>query len=81
MSDPLTEFIESHAPQLQTAVNDDTELLEQGLLDSLLLMHLMAFLERRHGIEIPDEEVVPENFATLRRIRALVARIEAQRAP
>ena len=44
MFDPLTEFIRTHAPHLAADVAEDTPLLEQGLLDSLSLMKLVAFL-------------------------------------
>jgi acyl carrier protein len=74
MADPLTDFIESHAPHLHGSVTEDTPLLEERLLDSLLLMSLIAFLERRYAIAIPDEEIVPEHFSTLRNIRALIAK-------
>jgi acyl carrier protein len=75
MNDPLTDFIQSNSSHLRIEVTEDTQLLAQGLLDSLLLMRLIAFLERRFGIDLPDEEVVPENFETLRSIRSLIARL------
>jgi acyl carrier protein len=77
MIDPLTDFIQNNASRLQTAVQEDTPLLEQGVLDSLLLMSFIAFLERKYGIEIPDEEVVPENFENLRSIRLLITRLSS----
>lgn len=81
MTDPLTDFIENNASHLTTDVTDDTMLISQGLLDSLLLMNLLAFLERKYGIQIPDEEIVPENFETPRAIRSLISRlVTAQQA-
>lgn len=75
MTDPLTDFIQNNALHLSVEVTEDTPLLESGLLDSLLLMNLIAFLERKYGIEIPDEKVVPENFDSLRSIRLLITRL------
>lgn len=75
MTDPLTDFIENNTSHLIRDVTDDTKLLSQGLLDSLLLMNLLAFLERKYGIQIPDEEIVPENFETPRAIRSLISRL------
>lgn len=75
MNDPLTDFIQSNSSHLRIEVTEDTQLLAQGLLDSLLLMRLIAFLERRFGIDLPEEEAVPENFETLRSIRSLIARL------
>ena len=75
MTDSLIDFIQNSAPYLSTEVTDDTPLLDRGLLDSLLLMNLIAFLERKYGVEVPDEEIVPENFESLRSIRLLIARL------
>jgi acyl carrier protein len=78
MTDPLTDFFQNSASHLQIEVTEDTPLLDQGLLDSLLLMNLIAFLERKYGIEVPDAVVVPENFENLRSIRLLIARLSEQ---
>ena len=78
MSDPLTEFIRTHAPHLAAAdVAEDTPLLEQGLLDSLSLMKLVAFLERRYRLVVPEEEITPDNFTSLAAIRKLIDSLSA----
>jgi acyl carrier protein len=79
MSDPLTEYALAHAPQLASGVTDDTPLLEQGLLDSLGLVKLVAFLERRYKLVVPDEEITPDNFRTLATIRKLIGSLSAQK--
>lgn len=79
MSDLLSEFIQEHAPHLASNVTEDTRLLEEGLLDSLGLMKMVAFLERCHGLVVPDEEILPDNFRTLASIRKLIARLQAGR--
>jgi acyl carrier protein len=53
--------------------NDDL-LLEGGIIDSAGVMSLVLFLEERFGIQILDEELFAENFATVDRITAFVAR-------
>jgi acyl carrier protein len=72
MSDPLTEYIRLYAPHLAADVNEDTLLLEQGLLDSLGLMKLVAFLERQYHLVVPEEEITSENFKSLASIRKLI---------
>jgi acyl carrier protein len=72
MPDTLSEYILAHAPHLASGVGEDTPLLEQGLLDSLGLVKLIAFLERRHRLVVPDESLTPENFRTLGAIRKLI---------
>jgi acyl carrier protein len=71
-SDPLAEFIRTHAPHLASDVTEDTPLLEQGLLDSLGLMKLVAFLERRYRLAVPEEQITPDNFRSLATIRRLI---------
>jgi len=50
----------------------DEDLLEQGIIDSLGLMKLIAFMEETFSIKITDEEIVPENFQSLNRMVKLV---------
>lgn len=38
------------------------DLLSSGVLNSLGILQLVSFVEERMGIEIPDEDVVYENF-------------------
>jgi acyl carrier protein len=51
-------------------------LLEKGLLDSMALVKLIAFLEERFGIVLGDDEFDPDNFET---IEAIAKLIEAKR--
>ena len=46
----------------------DTALFEDGTLDSLNILRLIAFLERRRGRSIPDREIVMNRFKDLRTI-------------
>jgi acyl carrier protein len=52
----------------------DEDLLGGGLLDSLGVMSLVFFIERELGVRVPPEDVTIENFQTLERIDAYVAR-------
>lgn len=53
-----------------------TPLLDDDVLDSVGVYELVVFLEERYGIEILDEEVVPEHFGT---ITSLAKLVEAKR--
>lgn len=79
MSDPLLEYARAHAPHLASGVSEETLLLEQGLLDSLGLVKLIAFLERRYQLTVPDEEITPENFRNLVAIRRLIGTLSAKK--
>jgi acyl carrier protein len=53
-------------------LTDDFPLLERGVLDSMGVFQVVSFLENRYGVEIKDEELVPEHFGTLGGISRLV---------
>lgn len=40
----------------------EKELIDDGLLESFDVITLIAEIEEQFGIEIPAEEIVPENF-------------------
>jgi acyl carrier protein len=50
------------------------DFFEEGLLDSFDLVTLVSELDRAYGISIDGLEIIPENFASVAKIEALVAR-------
>lgn len=44
------------------SLGKDDDLLDSGILNSLGILQLVAFIDERLGIQIPDEDVVYENF-------------------
>jgi acyl carrier protein len=46
-------------------VDGGTALFESGLIDSLAILHLMAFVERTTGKSIPPRMVVMKHFRTV----------------
>jgi methoxymalonate biosynthesis acyl carrier protein len=64
------------------APSADTDLMESGLLDSLMLVELMSSLEEQFGIHIPFDEVEIDNFRSARRIAEFInQRSKPQEAP
>ncbi len=60
---------------------DDDSFLEAGIIDSTGVLELISFLEETYKIEVTDEEMLPENFDSIRRILAYLDRkLEAARA-
>lgn len=47
-------------------------LVEEGVVDSLGIMTLIAFVEKQFGARIRPEDVVVENFSTVAAIAQLV---------
>lgn len=54
-------------------LSDSEPLLEKGIIDSMGILHLIAFLDEKFGILLSDEELNPKNFESLESIYALVA--------
>ncbi|CAN1559735.1 AcpP Acyl carrier protein [Rhabdaerophilaceae bacterium] len=55
-------------------LHDDTQLLTSGLLDSLGVLQMMAFLSDELGIEIGDDDFTLDNFETVGALLAFVNR-------
>ena len=55
-----------------SGLSDDYPLIEANVLDSLGILQVVQFVEREFGIEVLDEELVPENFGTIAGIAGLI---------
>jgi acyl carrier protein len=55
-----------------TPITAETDLLSEGLLDSLLVMDLVNSIEKEHGVSIDNAEISPRNFRSVRALAALV---------
>ncbi len=54
----------------QALVPDDADasLFETGVIDSWGIMELVSQLEETFGVKVPDADMIPKKFETLRRI-------------
>jgi acyl carrier protein len=59
------------------SLQDDDLLLEGGIVDSAGVVSMIVFLEGHFGIQVLDEELFAENFATIERIASFIARKQA----
>ena len=55
-------------------VQRDNDPLLEGILDSVGLLQLVAFVEEEFEIQIDDAEIVAENFSSAETIEKLVQR-------
>jgi acyl carrier protein len=60
------------------SITDDTPLLESGIIDSLGMLDVVAFLESSFKIQVLDDELIPENFADIHRMAAFVEKKRSQ---
>jgi acyl carrier protein len=56
------------------AVAPDTDIIGEGLVDSLGIFKLIAFVEESFTVTIEPDEVLLENFQTLRALRNLIVK-------
>jgi acyl carrier protein len=46
----------------ETKLPDHASFLEEGIVDSTGILELVMFIEETFGIEVKDEEIIPENM-------------------
>ena len=51
---------------------DEASLLREGIIDSLGVAELVAFVQTRFGVQVEQQEVRPENFDSVARLAAFV---------
>ena len=63
----IRHFIESElmTDQEQEGLKETDSLVEKGVIDSLGIMNLVAFIEEELGIHVPPEDVTLESFSTI----------------
>jgi acyl carrier protein len=66
----LKEYIDNNRGIFSPPITDPDQALQ---IDSLGLIRLVAFLESELGYRLEDEELIAENFMTLRRLGELLA--------
>jgi acyl carrier protein len=64
----LASYIERDLAGGRGPIDPDASLFDDGLIDSLKILQLIAFVEHWTGTSIPDSAVVMENFRSVRRI-------------
>jgi acyl carrier protein len=68
------EFIKNQLVMGKTMKNigKGDDLIESGIIDSLGILKLLAFLESMFSIHIDDEELIPENFSSIESIDSFI---------
>lgn len=72
----LMELLAALKPEID--FETEKELIDDGLLESFDIITLIAEIEDQFGIEIPAEEIVPENFNSAEDIWNLCERIRGE---
>jgi acyl carrier protein len=62
--------------QLPDGLRPEDSLLQTKLLDSIDIVRIVAFCEDIFSINVPEEELLPDNFESVRLIAEMVTRIQ-----
>ena len=63
-------------PEVDFAVTED--LVDDGILDSLDIVSLVAEIHSEFDVTIPAEEIVPENFNSAEALWALICKLDEE---
>ena len=67
----IQQYIEKNILAQGVQVDAATNLKQAGI-DSFSTVEIILFIERRFGVSIPDEKLLPDNFKTIQAIAATV---------
>ena len=71
IAERIKKFLVQQFPATKNVGNEDP-LLKNGLIDSLGILEVVTFLESEFGIVVVDEELLPENFESIRSLSKFV---------
>ena len=74
MEEKVLELLSNEYPEIDFAASD--ALVDDGILDSLTITGIIALLTMEFGIVIPYEEIVEENFNSVRAMARMVERLQ-----
>jgi acyl carrier protein len=73
--DKIRSFVVEKFPAAKKrSLDENVPLLASGIVDSLGMLDLVSFLEESFAIQLSDDELTPENFATIGTLAAFVDR-------
>lgn len=58
-------------------LTDSGSLLELGIIDSTGVLEVVGFLEDKYGLQVDDEELVPENLDSIANLEGFINRKRA----
>ena len=58
--------------------NTANDLIDDGILDSLDIVSIVAAVDTEFGVVIPAEEIVPENFNSAQALYELITKLDEE---
>ena len=72
----VIELLSELHPEIDFSAEES--LIDDGILDSLDIVSLVAAIDTEFGITVPAEEIVPENFNSAAALMALITRLDEE---
>lgn len=72
----LLQFVKESLLRGEEEVGPEDSLIDRGIIDSIGLMQLMAFIEERTSTRIPDHYITPDNFQSVVAIEEMLAGLQ-----
>lgn len=60
--------------QSSAGISDDDSFLEKGIMDSTGVLQLVGFIQEHFTLMLDDDELLPENLDSIRRVASFVRR-------
>lgn len=74
----LIKFLRQH-PDVYEEFDATTDLIEYGILDSLLVTDLVLFTRKQYGIELQPRDISPEKLGSVERLAELISKKQRKR--
>jgi acyl carrier protein len=71
ITEDIKKYIEKNIISSDVKIDASTNLRQAGI-DSFSTVEIILFIERRFGVVIPDDQLIPDNFKTLQALSATV---------
>ncbi len=52
--------------------DDDASFLQEGIVDSVGVLELVLFVEETFGVEVNDQEIIPDNFDSVDKLAGYI---------
>ena len=73
IEDNIKRFIYATFPLAKKrGIENEASLLESGIVDSLGILEIVNYLVESHGINIDEDDLIPDNFNSIRSIAELI---------
>ncbi len=74
ISNDLMKFVKANILAEGVIITNKTVLRDIGI-DSYSIVEIILFIERKYGVVIPDELLIPENFKTIEVLAATTQKL------